>query len=167
MLDNSTKEIYLQPGEFYFGSGEKRVRTVLGSCVAITMWHPKLKIGGICHYLLPLKPIVPIQNSFARQLDGKYADGAIEMFMSELRKSGTKPSEYVVKLFGGGSAILAARKPSVFKSVSLKNIEIGRSLVKENGFKIHGEDLGGYMHRVIVFELWSGNVWIKRVEGAA
>jgi hypothetical protein len=47
-------DIFLQPGEFYFGDHETRIRTLLGSCVAITMWHPRLRIGGMCHYLLPM-----------------------------------------------------------------------------------------------------------------
>ena len=46
-------EIFLQPGEFYFGEGKTRVRTLLGSCVAITLWHPRLHLGGMSHYVLP------------------------------------------------------------------------------------------------------------------
>jgi len=36
-------EIFLHQGEVYFGDRDTRIRTVLGSCVAITMWHPELK----------------------------------------------------------------------------------------------------------------------------
>ena len=46
-------EIFLQPGEFYFGDAATRIRTLLGSCVAITLWHPARMIGGMCHYMLP------------------------------------------------------------------------------------------------------------------
>src|SRR5262245_20243998 len=46
-------EIFLQAGEFYFGGEKTRIRTLLGSCVAITVWHPKLRIGGMSHYMLP------------------------------------------------------------------------------------------------------------------
>ena len=66
------KEIMLQPGEFFFGQDDTIIRTHLGSCVAITMWHPEQKRGGMCHYMLP---------SRARSddpLDGRYADEAIQ-----------------------------------------------------------------------------------------
>src|SRR5439155_18563598 len=42
-------EIFLQPGEWYFGDADTRIRTLLGSCVAITMWHPRRCLGGMCH----------------------------------------------------------------------------------------------------------------------
>ena len=45
-------EIFLQPGEFYWSDAFTRIRTVLGSCVALCVWHPKKNIGGMCHYIL-------------------------------------------------------------------------------------------------------------------
>ena len=56
MLRDDILEIFLQPGEFYFGEGKTRIRTLLGSCVAITLWHPRLHIGGMSHYMLPSRP---------------------------------------------------------------------------------------------------------------
>ena len=44
-------EIYLQPGELWFGDANTRIRTILGSCVAITLWHPHRRIDGMCRYM--------------------------------------------------------------------------------------------------------------------
>ncbi|WP_416638624.1 hypothetical protein [Pseudomonas sp. OHS18] len=33
-------EVYLQPGGYHFGGPYTRVRTLLGSCVSIVLWHP-------------------------------------------------------------------------------------------------------------------------------
>ena len=52
---SNVTEVFLQPGEFHFGHARTRIKTILGSCVAITMWHPILRIGGMCHYLLPAR----------------------------------------------------------------------------------------------------------------
>lgn len=41
-------EIFLQPKDFYFGDENARLRTLLGSCVSITMWHPTKLIGDMC-----------------------------------------------------------------------------------------------------------------------
>ncbi len=48
-------EIFLQPGEWYFGNRKVSIRTLLGSCVAMVFWHrhPKLLMGGMCHFTLP------------------------------------------------------------------------------------------------------------------
>lgn len=52
-MKTQVNEIYLQPGEYFWGGENNRVKTLLGSCVAICIWHPKLKIGGMSHCLLP------------------------------------------------------------------------------------------------------------------
>src|SRR6266568_1228811 len=90
-------EVFLQPGEFYFGDEKTRIRTLLGSCVAIVLWHPHLRIGGMCHYMLPRRPQGPSDSP----MDGRYAEDAMRMFMHELELSRTVPGEYHVKLFGG------------------------------------------------------------------
>jgi len=46
-------DIFLMPGEFFVGDAQYRVRTLLGSCVSITLWHPATRIGAMSHFLLP------------------------------------------------------------------------------------------------------------------
>ena len=77
-------EIFLNPGEFYFGDRDVRIRTILGSCVSITLWHPKLLIGGMCHYMLPSR-----QGRETKRADGKYADEALGLLFEEIRRGGT------------------------------------------------------------------------------
>lgn len=45
-------EVYLLPGEYFVGDARYRIRTVLGSCVSITLWHRRLRIGAMSHFLL-------------------------------------------------------------------------------------------------------------------
>ena len=49
------REVFLQPGGFYFGGGRTRISTLLGSCISITLWHPARRIGGMCHFMLPTR----------------------------------------------------------------------------------------------------------------
>jgi len=60
----------------------------------------------MCHYMLPTR-----SNGKSDTLDGRYADEAMEMFMREIRASGTRPSQYQVKLFGGGNMFPGAKRP--------------------------------------------------------
>ena len=156
-------EIFLQPGEFYFGDEKTRIRTLLGSCVAITLWHPQQHIGGMCHYLLPQRP----RSKPGDALDGRYAEDAMQMFMHELRRSKTKPSEYQGKLFGGSSMFAHPAKPRPHLNISQRNIEFSRILMTQFGFKIHGEDMGGAGHRNIILDLWNGDAWVKRAKEIA
>jgi chemotaxis protein CheD len=148
-------EIFLQPGDFYFGDRNTRIRTLLGSCVAITMWHPVLLIGGMCHYMLPTrgKPAV--------ELDGRYADEAIRLFHLEIGKAGTKPEDYQVKLFGGGS--MFGLQKGDCKDIPCRNVKAARLLLAEYGHAISAEHVGMHGHRNVIFDIWSGKVWMRHV----
>jgi len=162
-------EIFLQPGDFYFGDVNTRIRTILGSCVSITMWHPTRLIGGMCHYLLPSRP-----QKAGSILDGHYADEAMQMFLQEIRAAKTHPAEYRVKVFGGGNMFLKTKKENVSKhevsrtgkkfdmDVAGRNVLVARSLITSNGFKIDAEDLGGDGHRQLIFDIWSGHAWVRK-----
>ena len=171
-----TIDIFLQQGEVYFGDRDTHIRTVLGSCVAITMWHPDFLIGGMCHYMLPTRqPRGPklhchIRNSpigfpsrratDKKELDGKYADEALELMFTEIQRSGTRAGEYQIKLFGGGNMFPATTKPRA-QHVGLKNIEVVSQLLAHHGLKVSAEHLGGIGHRNLIFDIGTGHVWMR------
>lgn len=162
-------EIFLQPGDFYFGDVNTRIRTILGSCVSITIWHPTRLIGGMCHFQLPSRP-----KKSSAALDGHYADEAMQMFLKEIRAAKTHPAEYRVKVFGGGNMFHKLKKKDSGKpaassadkqfnmDVAGKNVLVARSLITSNGFKIDAEDLGGNGHRQLFFDIWSGHAWVRK-----
>lgn len=167
-------EIFLQPGDFYFGDANTRIRTLLGSCVSITMWHPTRLIGGMCHYMLPYSnknKVSPRQY----KLDGRYAEEAVLMFFQEAVRHDTDPKRYVVKVFGAGSMFpdqkskrnnVSSQSGTVENKLCMdvpcKNIEVIRSLSRHYGFHIAAENLGGDGHRQILFDIWSGDVWVRK-----
>lgn len=162
-------EIFLQPGDFYFGDRDIRIRTLLGSCISITVWHPQLLIGGMCHYMLPTR-----NRPRSATPDGRYGDEVLELFMKEIRAAGTRPGEYEVKLFGGSNMFTGAEKVCHMKNncsnpftisckdVSCRNRLSARLLVERHGFAVKAENLGGTQPHNVIFDLWSGHVWIKR-----
>ena len=151
-------DIFLQPGDFYFGDSKTRIRTLLGSCVAITIWHPRHRIGGMCHYLLP----VCKGKECGKTLDGRYAHDAMKLFVREMEKAGGRAPEYEAKMFGGGNQF--PESPNVCPiNVSNQNIHMGRQLLVNHGFNIKAEHLGGTGHRNVIFDVWSGEVWLKHV----
>ncbi len=157
-------EVFLQPGEWYFGDADTRIRTLLGSCVSISLWHPRRKIGGMCHYMLPSRG-----GCEASAPDGRYADEVIALMLRELERARTRPSEYEVKLFGGGNMFpqLAKRRSRAAANgagtgIPLQNIEIGRELMRRHGFRVKVEQVGGNGQRHVIFDVWSGHVWVRR-----
>lgn len=158
MAPQDILDIFLQPGEFYFGEQDTRIRTLLGSCVAVTLWHPKKRVGGMCHYMLPARP----RSDGDEVLDGRYADEAMQLFLRELRATRTRPAEYQVKLFGGGNMFSGAAAAKRQLNISDRNVEVGCELIRRHGFGLAAQDLGGKGHRNVMLELWSGDVWVRR-----
>ncbi len=146
-------EIYLNPGEWYFGDEDTRIKTLLGSCVSFTLWHPGRRLGGMCHYMLPDRGGKPAGS----ELDGRYADEALALLVGAIESAGTHPRDYTAKVFGGGSMFNASEM-----RVSERNIEAARRLIAHYGFQMEGECLGGVGHRNVIFDIWSGDVWLKK-----
>lgn len=158
MLPDKPAEINLLPGEYYFGDKNTRIHTVLGSCIAMTLWHPQLFIGGMNHIVLPSRG-----KRGDAHLDGHYADEALLLFLHELVKSHTRPAEYQVKLFGGGKMYKRSLADKAY-DVAHGNIEAARALLDASGFNIHIEHVGGSGHRSIIFDLRDGSVLVKHVK---
>ena len=153
-------EIFLQPGEFYFGDRYTRVRTLLGSCVAITLWHPRFAIGGMCHFLLPGRLRDPSQNT-----DGRYADEAVQWLMDEACSHGTRPQEYEIKMFGGGN-MFAGRYAASGMDVGARNIAAAQGQLSRHGLTARAASVGEYGYRNVFFDVATGHVWVRHVAHA-
>lgn len=155
-------EIFLQPGDFYFGDRNTRIRTLLGSCVSITLWHPRLQVGGMCHFMLPTRSA----RARARHdgLDGRYADDALALFMREVRAVRARPETFEAKLFGGGRMFPVrsrSAKHAAMLDVGQRNIDAARTLVGEHGFRVRASHVAGEGHRNLIFDVGTGEVWVR------
>ena len=73
--------LFLHPGELYAGRRPLRIRTILGSCVAITLWHPGTLMAAMCHYVLAARLREdPVPGP--RDCDGRYGTDALQFLHS-------------------------------------------------------------------------------------
>lgn len=148
-------EVFLQPGELYFGDKHTRIRTVLGSCVSLVFWNQSKHIGGMCHYMLPSR-----KRHLDVQLDGRYANEAMEMALNEIRSLKTTPSDYKVKMFGGGN-MFPEHVRSQRTHVGSQNVSAARELIQKHGFTCVSEHVEGIGHRNIIFDISTGDVFVR------
>jgi chemotaxis protein CheD len=151
----NTMEIFLQPGEFYFAEAPLYIRTLLGSCIAITMWHPQRLIGGMCHYMLPSR------QAIRDQLNGKYADEAMLLFRDQARQHNTRLQDYQIKLFGGGTMFARRHHRAHGIDIANNNVAVAHRLLAHYGLTLSAQDLGHHGYRNIIFDLSTGDVWVK------
>jgi len=157
-------EIYLQPGELWFGDAKTRIRTILGSCVAITLWHPHQRIGGMCHYMLPSRV-----RKHGADLDGRYGDEAMALLIRHIHAAGSRLQDFEAKLFGGGRMFHHGycEGKSSAGAVHDRNIEVARAMAAHHGLPIKAEHLGGHGHRQVILDIWSGHAWLRHTPLAA
>ncbi|TGL90633.1 chemotaxis protein [Leptospira congkakensis] len=159
----SPKEVidrYLNPGEIFFGGSDFRVRTLLGSCVSIILWHPNRQIGGMCHYLLPTPADIHSAKTH------KYGMDAFTYFLSEIKKHKSEPKEYYAKIFGGSNMFLNEER-EILKDhssslIGTRNANFAKKILEENEIKIISEDTGGNLSRKVYFTVWDGEVWVEK-----
>ncbi|MBS1141623.1 MAG: putative chemotaxis protein [Proteobacteria bacterium] len=152
-------EVFLNPGEFYFGGERTRISTLLGSCVSITLWHPRRRIGGMCHYMLAER-----KRPANAPLDGRFGTEAFEMFLQHVEAVGTQASAYQAKIFGGANMLVGASGEKM--DIGPRNVALGRKLLASKNILLMAEHVGGSGRRKLHFDLWSGDVWLAFPEGS-
>ena len=154
------EHLVLMPGQMHLGQQAASVRTLLGSCVAITLWHPVRRIGGMCHFLLPQR-----QRRPGDAPDGRYGDEAVEAMVKTLETLRAEPREFVAHLYGGADTMSGCSAVSF--NIGERNIEQGWRLIDRYGFTLDGVDVGEDIPRVVSLALSTGEVSMRRGNGKA
>lgn len=158
---DEVQDVYLKPGEIFFGKGKQIVvRTLLGSCVAITLWHPKKHFGGMCHVTMPTRNF----TGNLSQLDTNYADEAMRYFVNKLTLFKLKPKEFVVGFYGGGKMFDVKERGH---GIGGGNISAMREQIEQHDFYVSKESTAGQVYRKIWLSLADGNVKLVEVNNRA
>ena len=154
------QHIVLMPGQMHIGGQVGSLRTLLGSCVAITLWHPARRIGGMCHFLLPSR-----SRRAAEPDDGRYGDEALAAMVASIKTLRTAPEDYVAHLYGGADTMSGVSAAKF--NIGERNIEQGWTLIDRYGFRLDGVDVGENIPRMVALSLADGTVTMRRGSGSA
>lgn len=141
---------FLYPSSLYVSRDPHLVTTVLGSCIAVCLFDPKEKTGGINHYMLPLWNGEGLASV-------KFGNIAIEKLIEEMELRGSIRKNLYAKVFGGANQV------NYSMQIGLRNTEIARKLLIENNINIVAESVGGTQGRKIIFNTYTGEVRMKYV----
>ena len=153
MEANSDKP-FLLPGAIFAKDGDYIITTVLGSCIAVCLWDPRLKRGGMNHYKLPLWNGDGLASP-------KFGNIAIVKLIESMLDMGCNQRELKAKVFGGGAVI---RSSSGFLNVGERNIEIARDVLAQEKIPIIASDVGGESSRKIIFNTQTGGILMKKAQ---
>jgi len=145
---------YLKQGELAIVSGEMKVFTILGSCVAVVLWDEGTKIGGVNHFLLPY------WNNKGLP-DVRYGDIAITELHDKVILAGAVKRRIVAKVYGGGSML---KLDKMVFNVGQRNIEVAKLKLTELNVPIVEEITGDNFGRKILFNPFDGKVKVDIIQ---
>ena len=145
----------VQPGAWVVDS-EKPLSTLLGSCVAVCLFDPQLRIGGLNHFMLP--EMGRSKNSDVDSLlSGAYA---MEALLNALLVKGAKKPRLQAKAFGGGT-IIDTDAGSL--SIGMRNANFAKDWLAREGVPLRSSDFLGPWSRKIIFLPFNGEAFCKRL----
>ncbi|MBM7854232.1 chemotaxis protein CheD [Desulfohalotomaculum tongense] len=152
------REIQVGIADYKVAAAPNKIITLgLGSCVGVTLYDPKIKVGGLLHIMLPDSTQFKNVNKPA-----KFADLGIPLILEELERKGAVKTRLQAKLAGGAQMFSGMDKKFIL-NIGQRNAEMTRKILKSLGIKILAEELGGNRGRTMILDLNSGVVTIRTI----
>jgi len=134
------------------------VTFALGSCIAVAIYDPLIKAGGLLHYMLPDSTLDPQK---AQSQPGMFADTGIPLLFKSCYRLGGEKKRMIVKVAGGASILDDAN----FFRIGQKNITALRKIFWKNNVMIDAEDTGSNCNRTVRLSLANGKFSIRSSMG--
>ncbi len=147
-------KIILTIGDCYASNKPTVISTILGSCIAVCLYVPPKRIGGMNHIFLPGKVRL---NDFGAP--SRYSSDAIELLVKRVIQGGANYYNLRAKVFGGAH---------LFSDINNAN-GIGEKIATEvleflhaKKIRIISMNLGGHEGRKIHFHTDTEDAFLKR-----
>jgi chemotaxis protein CheD len=148
----------LLPGDYYVTCEEEMLDTILGSCVSACIRNPRLRIGGMNHFMLP-RPSGTGADTWDN-LAGRatrYGSASMEQLINRILSAGGNRAELEVKIFGGG------RVMSSLSDIGSHNVIFVRDYLKQEGLRVTSEDVGSNHPRHVQYFPMTGRVRVRHL----
>lgn len=158
MASNDDPHISVAIGRWAVGAAPAKLRTLLGSCVAVILYDRIARTGGIAHILLP------DSQGGAADHPGRYADTALPALLRDM--AGLAPArarrQPAAKLAGGATMFATGQA----EGIGERNVRAVEGILEGLGIPVTARDVGGTTGRRVTLETATGRVVVKIPGGA-
>ncbi len=126
----------------------------LGSCIAVVIYDPVVRVGGMLHLMLPE---ASMDMEKAKIKPAMFADSGIPVLFKQSYQLGANKRNAIVKI-AGGSQIMDEN--GVFNIGKRNHLSV-RKVFWKNNVVIAAEHIGGNVNRTVRLEIATGRVWVK------
>jgi chemotaxis protein CheD len=139
-------------GEFVVAGHGQRLKTLLGSCVAVVLYDPEQQVGGMAHILLP--------ESDGKQVHhGKHVDTAIPALIECTQSLSSSQLKLTAKVMGGASMFPGKKETQI----GSQNVEACLKILAATNIPVIGQHCGGNRGRKVLFDTSDGRVMVELV----
>ena len=146
-------EYFINPGELIFTKKPVIIKTVLGSCVGVTIYDRVNAWAGMVHFLLPVSPDKTVST--------KYGDVAVSTLINKFLNNGSERRNMEATV-SGGSFIIFDEMEVFF--IGDRNIEVATNILKKNDIRIRFTNTGGEKGRKVIFNTLHNDVKVSLLE---
>ena len=130
------------------------VTYALGSCIAVLVYDPVHRIGGMIHYMLPHSSITP-EKALARP--AMFADTGVPLLFEKMYALSARKADLTVKVVGGANI---NDENGTFE-IGRRNYVILRKMFWKVGVAVAAEDVGGSASRTTRLCLATGRTTVR------
>jgi len=130
----------------------------VGSCVAVCMYDPVAKIGGMLHALLPRA-----KSDRAQGNPTKFVEQGIPLLIDELLRQGARRSRMAAYLCGGAQVLDAPGFENTL-NIGERNVQAAETGLKAARISIKARATGGSIGRTIKLYISDGRVTLRSLE---
>jgi chemotaxis protein CheD len=128
--------------------------TILGSCVAVCLYDPVLRAGGMNHILLPY--------GSTGEKSPRFGIHAMELLINELMNLGGDRRRFIAKAFGGANLLEGIKMAPIGE----ENARFVREFLTLEKIPLAAERLGGNHAVHLYFHTDTGKVTVHTVDGS-
>ncbi|MDH4163991.1 MAG: chemotaxis protein CheD [Nitrospirota bacterium] len=155
--------IYLKMGEMAFADQPSTITTVLGSCVAVTLFDSRQGHSAMCHGVMPFCASAGVCASECPR-QGYYVECSVLAMVNRFRSSGLRTEDIEARVFGGAQLFTTPSRLRSLLAVGPQNIEAARRALKRIGIAVNSMIVGGRTGCRVNFNTMSGAVSVQRLD---
>jgi len=128
----------------------------LGSCVAVCIYDPTTKTGGMLHALLPESP----NGTTPESNPTKFVKEGVPILLQELARKGANRSRLIVRICGGAQMLTSVQMNTTL-NIGERNVIAAIEILRDSGLRIKNQMTGGHSGRTVKMSVVDGKLTVR------
>ncbi|WP_372656867.1 chemoreceptor glutamine deamidase CheD [Hydrogenophaga sp.] len=141
--------VNIQPGAYFVTAEDLMLVADLGMGIAVCLWEPTVRVGGMNHFLLP--------GGDHDDASPRYGHFAMHLLIQDMLQRGARRERLQAKVFGGANDSPSAAAPGV----GTRNTACALEELRSESIAVHSSDVLGPHHRKLRFFPAHGSAMVK------